>query len=188
VLSGAPASLLERMPRIARAPGNEKGMAGEGVPAEDGPDSRAVSVEALAIAVPGTSRGGARAVVRAAVARLVTAGEGHEEGHREPSGTGRWRVLERFDHDGHRYAVVMLEERRARPLSPREAEVLARSAAGQTNKEISYELGLAWSTVRVLVHRARRKLALTSLLAERTEELQRGGQRPSPADGNVPEP
>jgi len=36
--------------------------------------------------------------------------------------------------------------------------VVALVALGHSNKVISYELGLAWSTVRVLVQRAARKL------------------------------
>jgi len=72
---------------------------------------------------------------------------------------GRWRVVERFARDGRQYAVVVREERvtEGRALSVREAEVLGRAMAGQSYKVISYELGLAWSTVRVLMHRVRRK-------------------------------
>ncbi|MDX2019900.1 MAG: helix-turn-helix transcriptional regulator [Deltaproteobacteria bacterium] len=39
-------------------------------------------------------------------------------------------------------------------LTPRQAEVLARTQAGLTSKEIAFELGLAHSTVRVLLARA----------------------------------
>lgn len=43
-------------------------------------------------------------------------------------------------------------------MSPREEQVLAHAALGHSNKLIAYELGLAHSTVRVLLARASAKL------------------------------
>ncbi len=43
-------------------------------------------------------------------------------------------------------------------LSPREYQIRSRLLAGQTHKEIAYELGLAQATVRVLAMRVRRKM------------------------------
>lgn len=43
-------------------------------------------------------------------------------------------------------------------LSARELEVLGRAARGDRNKVIAFDLGLAHSTVRVLLHRAAAKL------------------------------
>jgi DNA-binding CsgD family transcriptional regulator len=72
--------------------------------------------------------------------------------------SGTWNLVDEFNHRGERYMVV----RRSEVLSVREAEVLSRAAEGETNKEIAYALGLAYSTVRVLLHRAGRKLGVRS--------------------------
>jgi DNA-binding NarL/FixJ family response regulator len=72
----------------------------------------------------------------------------------------RWLLVGRFEQDGQEVLVGI----RTRPppvprgLSRRELEVLGLLGQGSSNKVIAYELGLAWSTVRVLVHRAARKL------------------------------
>lgn len=78
----------------------------------------------------------------------------------------RWSLLDEFDTDGKRF-VVALENApptRARrtDLSERELQVLTQAHLGHSNKEIAYELGLAASTVRVLLHRAARKLKATT--------------------------
>jgi DNA-binding NarL/FixJ family response regulator len=75
---------------------------------------------------------------------------------------GRWSLLDSFESNGRQYVVAarntVSSERQ--DLSPREAQVVGLLALGHSNKVISYELGLAWSTVRVLVHRAARKLGV----------------------------
>ena len=43
-------------------------------------------------------------------------------------------------------------------LSPRELQAVAFAALGHNNKLIAYEMGIAAETVRVLLHRAARKL------------------------------
>ena len=47
-------------------------------------------------------------------------------------------------------------------LSAREREVLSNAALGSSNKEIAHTLGLAHSTVRVLLTRAARKLGASN--------------------------
>ena len=47
-------------------------------------------------------------------------------------------------------------------LTQREREVVALAAAGRSNKCIAYELEMAHSTVRVLCHRAMRKLGVSN--------------------------
>ena len=48
------------------------------------------------------------------------------------------------------------------PLSDRERDILARMIRGQTSKEIAVALGISESTVRVFVHRAKRKRSARS--------------------------
>jgi DNA-binding NarL/FixJ family response regulator len=81
----------------------------------------------------------------------------------DPAALGRgWSLLDHFDSEGRQYVVAARNTvSNERPdLSPREAQVVGLLALGHSNKVISYELGLAWSTVRVLVHRASRKLGV----------------------------
>jgi DNA-binding CsgD family transcriptional regulator len=73
----------------------------------------------------------------------------------------RWTVVDQYKSDGKRYVLAC--ENALRPsgpprLSQREQEVVALAALGLTNKVIAYELGLAFSTVRVLMARASMKL------------------------------
>jgi DNA-binding NarL/FixJ family response regulator len=70
---------------------------------------------------------------------------------------GRWSVLDRFERDGRTYLVAVRTAGLVE-LTPRETQVVRLMALGHSNKSIAYELGLAWSTIRVLVHRAARKL------------------------------
>ena len=72
----------------------------------------------------------------------------------------RWTLREQFDHDGKRYLVA---ERNDSPvnwideLSDREQQVVAFASLGHWNKLIAYDLGIADSTVRVLLTRAAAK-------------------------------
>jgi len=85
----------------------------------------------------------------------------------------RWTLLDHFESDGRRYILARENEPvpagAAAELSARERQVLANAALGRSNKEIAYALGLAPSTVRVLLTRAARKLGASS----RAELLQR---------------
>jgi DNA-binding CsgD family transcriptional regulator len=80
-----------------------------------------------------------------------------------------WSLLDEFDTDGKRFVVAVENTPPTRAwqgsLSEREQHVLTQASLGHSNKEIAYELGLSHATVRVLFHRAARKLR-TSTRAE----------------------
>jgi DNA-binding CsgD family transcriptional regulator len=92
-----------------------------------------------------------------------------DESRLSPSaGTGRgsgWHVVEEFELDGFRYRLtrrpVEAEHTRNR-LTTREWQVLAYASRGYKNKDIAEALGLAPSTVGVLLSRAARKLGTKS--------------------------
>lgn len=79
--------------------------------------------------------------------------------------SARWSLLDRVELDGKRY-IVARENPPGAPgpeaLSPRERQVLAYAKLGHHNKLIAYELGIADSTVRVLLSRAAGKLGVRS--------------------------
>ncbi len=78
---------------------------------------------------------------------------------------GQWALIDRFDADGKRYLVARRSASAAAarsPLSAREYQIAAMVAAGQSNKVISYELGLAASTVATHLSSAMHKLGVTS--------------------------
>lgn len=75
----------------------------------------------------------------------------------------RWTLVDRLESDGKRY--ILARENVAAPragagLSQREREVAALAALKRSNKVIAYELGIAQSTVRVLLKRACEKLGV----------------------------
>lgn len=77
----------------------------------------------------------------------------------------RWTLLDHFDSDGRRFVIARSNASdvpQAPDLTERERQVLAYAALGHTNKLIAYELGIAASTVRVLVARAAKKLGASS--------------------------
>lgn len=82
--------------------------------------------------------------------------------HRVSTG---WTVVDQYEQDGFRYRLtrrpVDPDEGRVR-LTPREEEVLGYACDGSTNKEIAYALGLAPSTVGVLLFRAAAKMGVRS--------------------------
>jgi DNA-binding CsgD family transcriptional regulator len=77
----------------------------------------------------------------------------------------RWTLIDHYESGGQRF--VLARENAPSPgglaqLSERERQVASLAALGRSNKLIAYELGLAHSTVRVLVARACAKLAAPS--------------------------
>jgi DNA-binding CsgD family transcriptional regulator len=73
----------------------------------------------------------------------------------------RWSLVDHVDTDGKRVITAQRNESvtpGAVGLSRREEQVLGYAALGHSNKLIAYELGLAHSTVRVLLARAAGKL------------------------------
>jgi DNA-binding CsgD family transcriptional regulator len=75
--------------------------------------------------------------------------------------SGKWSLVDKFESDGKRFIVAKANNARVphiADLSDREMQVLAHAALGHHAKLIAYELGIAASTVRVLMMRAARKL------------------------------
>lgn len=102
-----------------------------------------------------------------------------------PLVVAQWSLLDEFDTDGKRF-VVAIDNRPpqrvpAGSLSEREHQVLTHAELGHTNKEIAYELGLSSATVRVLMHRAAKKLGTTAR-AETIAAFARGSGRARPDD------
>jgi len=79
--------------------------------------------------------------------------------------SGRWTLLDHFDHDGKRYIVAVRNDPQVpafSELSPREGQVVAYAAQGHSNKLIAYELGIAPSTVAMHLSTAGAKLGARS--------------------------
>jgi DNA-binding CsgD family transcriptional regulator len=77
----------------------------------------------------------------------------------------RWTLVDHYESGGQRYVLARenaLDPTGPAQLSGRERQVAALAALGRSNKLISYELGLAHSTVRVLMARACAKLSAPS--------------------------
>ncbi len=73
----------------------------------------------------------------------------------------RWTLVDHYESGGKRYVVA--RENAPQPLGPsrlsqRERQVVALAVLGRSDKLIAYELGLAYSTVRVLMARASAKV------------------------------
>lgn len=75
-----------------------------------------------------------------------------------------WRILEEFSHEGYFYRLQRrpLDGHQHASLAKRERDVLKLASEGQSRKEIAETLGLAPSTVGVLLHRAAVKLGARS--------------------------
>jgi DNA-binding CsgD family transcriptional regulator len=81
---------------------------------------------------------------------------------------GRWTLVDHFDHDGRRYVVARKNDPEVTPsgaLTPRERQVVAYAAMGQSNKLIAYTLGLSASTVAMHLSSAAAKLGVKSRVA-----------------------
>lgn len=77
-----------------------------------------------------------------------------------------WSLLTEFVVDGKRFVVACCPELDATArLTPREREVVALAEAGESNKAISYRLGISQSTVGVLLWRAASKLGVRTRAA-----------------------
>jgi DNA-binding CsgD family transcriptional regulator len=78
---------------------------------------------------------------------------------------GRWSLIDQIEHDGRRFIVARQNEPTAagpRVLTARERQVIGYAKLGHTNKLIAYDLGIADSTVRVLLARAAAKLGVST--------------------------
>jgi DNA-binding CsgD family transcriptional regulator len=76
---------------------------------------------------------------------------------------GTWTLLDHFENDGRRFVLARSNEPvgpQIDALSARERQVCAFACLGHSNKLIAYELGLATSTVGVLLSRAMAKLGV----------------------------
>jgi len=79
--------------------------------------------------------------------------------------SGQWSLVDQMEIDGRRYVVARQNAPKAQgpeALSDRERQVLGYALLGHHNKLIAYELGIASSTVRVLMARAASKLGAHS--------------------------
>lgn len=77
-----------------------------------------------------------------------------------PLVSAEWTLVDQFERDGKRYVVARanrVTEQGNEALTPRERQVVALSELGHHPKLIAYELGIAHSTVRVLLARAARR-------------------------------
>jgi DNA-binding CsgD family transcriptional regulator len=77
----------------------------------------------------------------------------------------RWSLVDEFESDGKRYVVARENEPHAAliaALSKRERQVVGYVVLGHATKLIAYELGIADSTVRVLLRRAMQRLRVTN--------------------------
>jgi DNA-binding CsgD family transcriptional regulator len=97
----------------------------------------------------------------------------HEACAWQPLVAGRWSLLDAYEPNGKRY-ITAHENAPHRPgqaaLSARERQTASLAALGHSNKVIAHDLGLAHSTVRVLLARAAAKLGV-STRAELLERL-----------------
>jgi len=78
-------------------------------------------------------------------------------------GSGRWTVAEQFVRDGFHYRLMRrpMEQDESTPrLTRREEEALFHASSGASNKRIAQLLGVAPSTVGVLLFRAASKLGV----------------------------
>ncbi len=75
-----------------------------------------------------------------------------------------WELVEEFEHEGFRYRLQRrrVEDDKETCLARREEETLELASEGMTRREIAERLGLAPSTVGVLLHRASIKLGARS--------------------------
>jgi DNA-binding NarL/FixJ family response regulator len=80
----------------------------------------------------------------------------------ERGGKHRWTVLEHFTRDGFVYQLRRRPIELRPRLTEREEQVVAKLRDGHSNKSIAYALGVAPSTVGVLIFRAATKMGAKS--------------------------
>jgi len=77
-----------------------------------------------------------------------------------------WSLLDELEANGRRFVIVVESAPPTRPrrrdLSAREHQVLTQAQLGHSDKVIAHALGLSNSTVRVLLHRAAKKLGAST--------------------------
>jgi DNA-binding NarL/FixJ family response regulator len=104
---------------------------------------------------------------------------------------GDWTLVDCVESDGKRYVVARENAPKAKPipeLTERETQVVALANLGRHNKLIAYELGIADSTVRVLLSRAAAKLGVgprAELLQVANERVADGGGTEATAVSSV---
>lgn len=117
-------------------------------------------------------RRGAREALCAAVAQLEAA---RGEARRLPPwqslalstalSSGRWSLVDHFESGGRRLLVAQCNEPRAptiASLTARERAALGLARQRHSNKMVAYQMGISASTVGVLLHRAARKLGVST--------------------------
>jgi DNA-binding CsgD family transcriptional regulator len=143
--------------------------------------------------------------LRRAVAALEGARAGRKTRHpldsalAWPTAVGeRWTLVDHFDSDGRRFLLAVDNRSvppRPKPLSEREIEVVRHALRGSSNKEIAFDLGVAHSTIKVLMARAATKMGALSrkdLLLKvaqsqkfQQSDLTEGGPRRGPNGGKA---
>jgi len=118
-------------------------------------------------------RSSARDILRKAVRRIDKVRT--KAGRRNPDSAmkaweglvqGRWSLVDYFDSDQRRFVVAIKNDpmsRDPRGLTVRERQVAEFIGLGQSNKEISYTLGLSLSAITNCTARVQCKLGLTSI-------------------------
>lgn len=91
---------------------------------------------------------------------------------------GRCSMVDWFDHDGRRYVLARRNpphSKDPRSLTERESNVCAGVCLGESNKSISYRLGISRSRVSTVLRSAMRKLGVKTRpqLVERLRGFQR---------------
>jgi DNA-binding NarL/FixJ family response regulator len=74
-----------------------------------------------------------------------------------------WTIVSRFEREGREHLVIVRKDPHwvaLDVLSERELQAVRRLGLGHTNKQIAFDMGLSWSTVRVLMFRAAVKLGV----------------------------
>jgi DNA-binding CsgD family transcriptional regulator len=126
----------------------------------------------------------ARSVLRSAAIQIDRAhgrfpNDDREEVHELWKGVvmGRWSKIDGFDHNGRRYLVVHSNPSQLkdpRGLTEREAQVVTYASLGESNKLISYRLGINQPKVSSTLRSAMRKLGVQTCaqLVERMRGFQ----------------